>query len=203
MSHHPHVPAWCHKLLCHYAALYHGNRIALQTIVRNYWLSCAGFSGNTCGRKTCPKNIFSGNDWNNCGGETFNIYRASGPGSVRVGDLVGLRYGSGGNHWFGCPGSICGLSACPGYPSTTYGFRNEDLWYRCGGEVFRIYARGKGIGVTVHSNDDISLYYIGQDRWVGQGYDQTLKMLCIGTARPPSLHFYDSCGYETFRVWKQ
>ena len=184
-----------------HAALYHGSHIALQTFVRNHWLSCWGFPGNTCGRRTCPKMIFSGSDWNNCGGETFNIYRSSGPGTVRVGDIVGLRYG--GNLWLGCPGSTCGLSACPGYASTSYGFHSADLWYRCWGEVFRIYARGKGLGATVNSNDDISLYYIQGDSWVVQVYHQTHKSPCTGTARPPPFSFYDICYGETFRVWKQ
>ena len=34
----------------------------------------------------------TGSDWTNCWGEVFRIYRMSGPGNVRVGDVVGIYY---------------------------------------------------------------------------------------------------------------
>ncbi len=140
--------------------------------------------------------LFKGSDWNNCWGEVFEIYRAAGPGAVRVGDLVGLHYPRQRGNWLGCAGSHCVKATCPGHPTTAYGFANTDRFFQCYGEVFRIYARGKGSGAIINS-----LYLQG----VAQGYDQdTVKVCpCLGTARPLAHSVYDGCAFETFRVWKR
>lgn len=144
-----------------------------------------------------------GSDWTHCWGEVFTIYRANGPGSVRVGDLVGIYYPHD-RRWFGCAGSRCAKATCPGYPTIENGFATQELWYRCWGEVFKIYAKGKSSGSIINSDDDVTLYYLQDQNWVAQGYDfPTVKRPCLGTARPPPLSTYDCCPHETFRIWKR
>ena len=144
----------------------------------------------------------SGTDWTNCHGEVFKIYRASGPGQVRVGDLVGLYYPNVANQWLGCSGTTCPRSSCPGQPTTTHGFASEEHWYTCCGEVFKIYANGKSDCAVINSGDDIMLYYLEQGRWVAQGDGDTTTTTCAGTTRPPPVAKFDECYKETFKIWK-
>ena len=167
--------------------------------MRNYWASCAG---TPCDRRPCPSMQMTGNDWTNCWGEVFRIYRADGPGEIHVGDLVGLYYPRQGGTWIGCAGSTCAKASCPGYPSTTHGFATQDNWYRCWGEVFRIYAKNKGLGATINSDDDVAFFYIQEQLWMALGYNSMVKYPCLGTSRPPPLSNYDGCAYETFQIWK-
>ena len=181
--------------------IYQGDTIASQTWTRSVWLSCS--STPYCSDNTCPLMYLTSDDWNRCRGEVFRIYRALGPGAVRVGDLVGLYYPRGGR-WLGCAGINCAKATCPGYPTTAYGFVSPEHWYRCWGEVFKIYARGKGSGAVINAQDDIALYYLQQGLWVGQGYERlTGKYPCLGSSRPPPLASYDGCGWENFRIWKR
>ena len=61
-----------------------------------------------------------------------------------------------------------------------YGFQAEEKWYQCGGEVFRIYAKGKREGWRVKEGDDVMFYYVEQPgRWVSQVTTQrTRKRTC-------------------------
>ena len=43
-----------------------------------------------------------------------------------------------------------------------YGFETSEKWYQCGEEVFRIYAKGKGVGWRVREGNDVMFYYIEQ-----------------------------------------
>ena len=183
-----------------HAALISGDTVALQTYVRSHWLSC---SLPSCYRNSCPRIHIFGNDWINCYGEVFQIYRASGPGRVRVGDLVGLYYPHQAGHWLGCPYEDCYKATCPGIPTITYGFASQDHWFRCFGEVFRIYANGKGNGAVINSGDDIMLYYVQGDTWIAQDDGNTRKQPCPGTVRPPPFDRFDECAWETFTIWKR
>ena len=144
----------------------------------------------------------TGNDWTFCFGEVFKIYRASGPGQVHVGDLVGLYYLRE-RKWLGCRGVNCTKDTCPGQPTTAHGFASEDHWYRCCGEVFRIYATGKSDGTIINDRDDIMLYYLQEQLWVAQDDGDTQKSPCAGTTRPPPLSKFDECLLETFMIWKK
>ena len=146
-----------------------------------------------------------GNDWTACLGEVFRIYRALGPGAVRVGDLVGLYYPLEGGRWFGCGGSNCAKATCPGNPTTAHGFATAEDWYRCWGEVFVIYASGKGNGAIINAQDEIVLYYLQEGLWVGQGYEGYTRKYpgCLGPSRPPPLDRYDGCVLENFKIWKR
>ena len=183
-----------------FTALYHGDTIGLQSFTRNLWVGCPRSS---CGPAGCPRMHMTGSDWTNCWGEVFRIYRASGPGLVRAGDVVGLYYPRESGKWFGCPGSSCSKKTCPGYPTTVNGFATQDKWLQCWGEVFRIYAKGKGNYAVINSCDDISLYYVYGKSWVAQEPGNTDKRTCLGNTRPPAYSTYDGCAWETLRIWKR
>jgi hypothetical protein len=82
-----------------------------------------------------------------------------------------------------------------------YGFQTEERWYQCGGEVFRIYAKGKRVGWRVKEGDDVIFYYVeqlGSRRWVSQ---VTTQRTCPGSTKSPSHSKYDRCGAEVFKIW--
>lgn len=145
-----------------------------------------------------------GDDWTNCWGEVFHIYRMNGPGSVTVGDVIGLFYPREGN-WFSMAGGVGHKNPCPGSPTNASGFENEDNWFHCWGEVFRIYARGKSIGQIITDHDHITLFFIqSKTKWVGlvDELDADLRT-CPGTVRPPPDENYDICWGEIFELWSQ
>ena len=179
-----------------------GDTIGLQTYVRNHWLSCYPPTGN-CNRAGCPRMQLSGNDWTRCWGEVFRIYRASGPGQVSVGDLVGVYYPREAGHWLGCSGNTCPKSSCPGQNTTAHGFASEEHWYTCCSEVFKIYASGKANGAAINSGDDIMLYSLDLGRWVAQDAGDATTTTCAGTTRPPPAGKFDECHQETFTIWKR
>ena len=146
---------------------------------------------------------FSGTDWTTCFGEVFRIYRASGTGQVRVGDLVGLYYPATAGIWLGCTGNTCPRSSCPGQATTAHGFASEENWYTCCSEVLKIYANGKANGDAINSGDDIMLYSLDLGRWVAQGDGDTTTTTCAGTTRPPPAAKFDECYKETFKIWKR
>lgn len=143
-----------------------------------------------------------GSDWG-CRGEVFQIYRLRGWGAVRVGDIIGLHYPHEHGKWFSCYGGQGRKATCPASPSTTYGFQYEDLWFRCWGEVFRIYARGKNYGDLITSHDHVMLYYIQPARWVSiHTTHPSCTTGCPGTPTPSSDR-YDICYGEVMEIWKQ
>ena len=184
-----------------HTAINQGDKVAIQSYNRRYWLSCVP---NPCqSRYTCPGLIMTSTDWTNCGGEVFQIYRARGPGEVRVGDAVGLYYPIQPGKWLGCnsPSGNCGKYTCPGTPTTTYGFQDGQRWISCGGEVFKIYAAGKADGSIINQHDTIMLYYVGASQWVNLENNVVARGSCPGTTRPPSVSTYKSCwGYGT-EIW--
>jgi hypothetical protein len=182
-------------------AIRHGDTVAFQTSTRYHWLGCAG---TNCIGASHPGMYLTGNDWNDCWGEVFRIYRARGPGTVRVGDLVGIYYPKQRGHWMGCSGNECRRSPCPGNPTNAHGFASQEKWYTCSGEVFKIYARGKASGAIIDTTDDVSLYYLNRGLWVSQGHDtHTMKQPCLGTSRPPASLIYDGCAHEIFKIRKR
>ena len=163
-------------------------------------MSCAP---NPCRRATCPRLYLEGADWNNCWGEVFRIFRFSGPGRVRAGEVVAIYYPRETGRWFGCAGINCGKATCPGTPTLAYGMQNRDKWFQCWGEVFKIYARGRPLGATIYSHDDIMLFYLQQRKWVGLVGAYTDKRTCPGTVRPPPPSRYDVCWGEVFELWER
>ena len=176
-----------------------GSTVALQPLhQKRVWLGCAA---DPCVKAGCPSLYMEGADWTNCWGEVFQIYRAAGPGNVRVGDVVGL-YMPRRSQWFSLATGTGHLAPCPGTPTSLYGFANSDNWYLCWGEVFKIYAREKDIGDIVQDHDDITLYYIQRQLWVGlaEGNNPDLDR-CPGSTRPPPSERYDACWGGIFELW--
>lgn len=176
--------------------------VALQTFRRDHWFSCWA-SHTHCHAAICGGTFFSGTDWTNCRGESFQIYRARGSGALQVGDLVGVHYPHTHGTWLGCPGNECDRQTCPGNPTLTHGFSSDEKWHTCGGEVFKIYAYGKNLGSTINNGDLIMLYYLAGGLWVAQGYGNTIKLPCPGTVRPPPRERYDACAWESFIIVKR
>lgn len=177
----------------------HGRNVALQPLYqKRFWLGCAPIT--YCNRATCPQLYMEGTDWSHCWGEVFRIYRAAGPGDVRVGDVIGLFMR---NRWFSLASGRGHLASCPGAPTTQYGFASSENWYRCWGEVFKIYARGKSIGDVIQDHDDITLYYIQRQKWVGFVDENPDFRTCPGSTRPPPPQRYDVCWGEIFELWLQ
>lgn len=187
-----------HNYTFYILGIKHGDKIALQSFSRHRWLDC---SGSQCTHTTCPKVYFEGNDWNTCRDNIFHIYRARGPGDVLVGDLVGIYLSNERENWFSCRNSTCGKSACPGIATTDHGFAIEEHWYRCYGEVFKIYARGRNMSEPIVPNDDVLLNYIQEYNWV-QSATPVRKALCPGSVRPPPAERYDVCYVEVHQIWK-
>ena len=68
--------------------------------------------------------------------------------------------------------------------------------------MFRIYAKGKGVGERVREYDDVMFYYLQEGKWVSQlSTQRTRKRTCPGTRRPPPHSKYDRCGSEVFKIW--
>jgi len=184
-------------------AIWQGSTVAFQPLYnKRYWLGC---SVNPCqgGAQDCPGLFMEGSDWTNCIGEIFQIYRARGPGTVKVGDVVGIHRPYQLGHWLGCSQSNCGRSTCPGTPTTAYGFQNTENWLRCYGEVFKIYARGKSLGSAITAHDAVMLFYIQGQNWVALDTTYVGHHTCPGTARPPPPSKYDRCNGEVMEIWKQ
>ena len=192
--------------------IYSGDTIALQSHARDRWLSCSRNSRNSyCYGNGCPKRFMRGNDWSNCNGETFQIYRKEGSGTVKVGDLIGLYYPYYSGDWFTCWHSIfyynCRRSNCPGSPSASTGFSSSGKWTTCWGEVFKIYALYKNIGDVIRRTDDIMLYYPAEGNWVSLKYDENVtKRRCsladndLLLSRTPTIDAYDNCWGEVFNI---
>ena len=99
-------------------AVTQGATIALQPLYHKInWLSCAH---NPCGKSGCPRLFMEGKDWDSCWGEVFQIYRQSGPGTVKVGDVVGIYYPRE-QKWFGLG---VAKADCPGNPTMQHGFES-------------------------------------------------------------------------------
>ena len=121
-----------------------------------------------------------------------------------MGDLVGVYFPHR-QKWLGCnsPSGDCGKYTCPGTPSTTYGFQNQEKWTACGGEVFIIYAKGKTVGNIITERDIIMLYYVIGNQWVNLANTNVARGSGPGPTRPPSASTYESQWSYTLDVWKQ
>ena len=146
-------------------------------------------------------------EWRSCSQNVFQIFRAKGPGDVQVGDLVGLYYKREGGNWFGCSEHLCAKNTCPGIASDEYGFDTLELWYRCYGSVFKIYAHEKQLGDTINGQDDIMLFYLRDLDWIAahgdDNDDDNHHRHCPETTRPPPHNKYDECDGEVYKIWKK
>lgn len=174
-----------------------GSTFALQLMQKDHWFTCVR---SKCGGATCPQLFFRGSDWNNCGGEVFQMYRAAGPGPILTGDFVGLYYPRE-NSWFSMWQGWGRKLTCPGKPSTNLGFQDQERWYRCPGEVFRVYAEGKPEGAEINDQDTLSLYYPFSQKYVAFKITEVALDGCpVKRSKPPSDQAFDECKYMSVDI---
>ena len=168
---------------------------------RDAWLGCPS-SDNICDLRKCPSSDNNYLDFERCGGEVFQIIgegASSENNQIESGQRIRLRYIPEHNIWMGCPlNNRCDKRPCPG---TNIEARNFN---RCGGEMFRIYARGKANGQTIY-NGDVVMLYIGGKYVSIQGQnegDDTSLDFCPGEV-PPAYLSYGICSKNAFRIYTQ
>ena len=179
----------------------HGSTVAFQSYIRYNWLGCSTTS-TSCANGACPGLYMKGNEWKSCSQNAFQIFRAKGHGDVRVGDVVGLYLTREIGKWFGCSATTCAKNTCPGTGNSEHGFNTPEIWYRCYGSVFQIYAYEKQLGDVVNDQDDIMLFYLRNLNWIA-AYSGNHHNGCPGTTRPPPHNKYDSCGGQVYKIWME
>ena len=180
-----------------HAVIRQGDTIVLQTHIKERWLSCWT---HVCQTSDCPGAIFTRSDLHRCRGEVFQIFKPH-QGVIRSGDIVGLHYGHSVGYWLGCAGPVCGKAYCPGRPHGHYGFDSKHKWFKCHGEVYKIYAYRKNNGAVINSGDDIMLNVFYKKTWVnGDGVVEGNNH-CPG-GKPPQEHKFDVCSHEVFTIMK-
>lgn len=179
----------------------HGDIVAYQHLYSKlYWVSCRY---SYCSKHRCPKLYMEGNDWSNCWGEVYKIYRSRGRGYVRVGDVVGIYFPYH-RKWFSMRGGYGHKSICPGRYSYAHGFSHRQKWYQCHGEVYKIYAKGKRVGDVIYRYDDIMLYYVYGNKYVNLSHRSRIDLSsCPGNYRPPPSRKYDDCYGQVCQLWKR
>ena len=164
-------------------------------MINDYWLSCVqGY----CNGAPCPGVFFDGHDLKRCGGEVFRVFRAAGPGNILNGDFIGLYFPAQ-NTWFSLLLGKGHKNRCPGNPHGTFGFQDFTRWFRCSGEVFQVYVKGKKLGAPIVDQDTLSLYYPGGIKnaiFTPKGITLSTCMLDkSGFTRPPNHQAFDECKY--------
>ena len=126
---------------------------SLNSPTTTKYAACGAYYCRGC---TCPGLYMDDHEWWECHGNVYEIYRAAGPGPIRVGDFIGIYYPHR-NRWFGCPYTNCRKYTCP-TPTWQYGFSSLEKWFKYWGQVFMIYPCGKGLGDFIEEHDDVMLY---------------------------------------------
>ena len=166
---------------------------------RNGWVGCPY---SICDLRTCPSYYNNYRNFARCGGEVFQII---GEGTIhhpiKAGQRIRLRFIRDHNSWIGCPTkNHCDIRSCSGTTSQAADFS------RCGGEIFRIYARGKTNGQIIHDGDVVMLYYPGDGKYISiQGQnegDDTSRNFCPGVV-PPAYLSYGICSKNAFRIYRK
>ena len=167
---------------------------------KNAWLGCHGPS-NLCVLATCPSINQNYHNFDRCWGENFQII---GEGAIhhviKSGQRIRLHYPNEHKTWMDCHYNYCRKSTCPGTTSQGSNFN------RCGGEMFRIYARGKTTGQTIYNGDVVMLLCFYNGRYVSiQGQyneDPTTLDFCPGVS-PPAYLSYGICSNNVFRIYRK
>ena len=149
----------------------------------------------------CPS-VHDYRDFKKCGGEIFQIIgEGATQNPIKSGQRIRLRYLGAEKGWLGCPAEThCERKACPGTTVQASDFN------RCGGEIFRIYARGKTNGQIIYDGDVVMLYYPVTGKSVSiQGQkegDGTSLNFCPGVP-PPAYLSYGICSKNVFRIYRK
>jgi hypothetical protein len=174
-----------------------GYFLALQTMADSgSWLEC---TSHGCSRGTCGGRLLDWDEWRDCHGQVFKIFRRDGHGVVRVGDYVSMiQFKT--SQWLDCDSHTCRLSNCGGNPSIEDGFEDSARWCDCHGSSFRIAAYNKTIGTPIYAGDAVMLYGTSDRSYILLGSSDCTKTICPGSVFPPSLDSYDKCYGATFRL---
>ena len=173
--------------------------LRLQSVAtRNAWLGCPH---TVCDLRRCPSMNHNYRDFNKCSGEVFQIIGEGDSPIITSGRLIRLKYIDDHNTWMGCPTKkYCSKKRCPGSELEAKNFA------KCGGEMFRIYARGKTLGQAIHNGDVVMLHFENDGRYVsinGQNEgDDTSIDFCPGRP-PPAYLSYGICSKNAFRIYKK
>ena len=169
--------------------------LGLQLMINDQWLRCLN---PHCDGAPCPGVFFEGHDIKRCYGEVFRMYRAAGHGNILNGDFVGLHFPHQ-NNWLSLLLGKGHTNTCPGNPHGTFGFQDFTRWFKCSGEVFQVYVKGKKLGTPIVDQDTLSLYYPGGIKNVIFKPDGVTLSTCMldksGFTRPPSNQAFDECKY--------
>ena len=177
-----------------------GNTISIQ-VVANPRLHVGCVSGK-CGADPCAGMYFEPEEYGKCRGEVFQIYRAAGAGQIKTGDVVGFYFPLK-QRWIRA-GNPSDLAPCPGVPHNS----NHRMNLRCVGELFRIYARGKGTGQPIDQLDHVMIYYQHSKDFLQYPHNKGLRhglvrSTCPGQCLPPHSSTYERCFQNVFTIRKK
>ena len=181
------------------------DQLRLQFLgAKDAWLGCPD---RYCDLRTCPSNNDNYLHFDNrCSGETFQIIgKGISNASIRSGQYIRLRYLHENNTWMGCPSNeYCVKRTCPGTTSEGRNFTN----YRCPGEIFSMYARGRKNEDTIYNGDVVMLFNINKGRYVSIEGEHLISVTytnldyCPGRT-PPAYLSYGICSRNVFRIYRK
>ena len=109
-----------------------------------------------------------------------------------------------GRKWLSMPFGKITTGSCPGQPTTQFGFSSFTNWFRCGYEVFQIYAMGKRIGDTITDQDNIALFFPTKQTYVSFLPTEHILSSCMvkrsNNIRPPTNDAFDMCPYDSVEI---
>ena len=165
---------------------------------KNAWLGCPHA---VCDSRRCPSYGKNYHDFDECGGEKFQIIgEGTRYSTIKCGQRIRLHFA---NTWMSCAkNNRCDKRTCSGTTTQGTDFKND----RCWGEMFRIYARGKTNGQTIYNGDVVMLYYEHDGKYVSiqgeiDGSDTSLNF-CPAVVPPPYLS-YGICSKNSFRIYQK
>ena len=183
----------------------HGDEVAFQVLgQKSKYLQCKGtYSWPTyCTQSIGPGMFMDSSDWGEYPSAAFRIYRRSGKGTVKAGEVVAIYFPKQAK-WMKCDSAWCLKTTCPGYPTTSHGMASDEKWHICPQNVFKIYARGRQLGQALQANDEILLYSLKYCKWVSVAGTWIAQRTCPGYHRPPASSKYDTCYKSVFELWKR
>ena len=192
-----------YNFFCIHLVVVQGSTIALQSVFdKRTWMSC--FTDD-CKKSGCPKLYMDPDDWTNCWGEVFQIYRQDGTGNILVGDVIGIHYPREHGQWFSMYEGKGHKNECPGAPNLNTGFSSPNKWSDCWGETYRIYARGQDGNVKpalqpIQEHDIIMLCLSKEHKFVSFSDVFGLNTCPMGSVPPPA-NKYDECWGEVAELW--
>ena len=86
---------------------------------------------------------------------------------------------------------------CPGTPNIKTGFNDRQRWYKCWGEVFLVFAKGKSNKEQIVEGDRLALFYPAEHSHVRFSAKEDTLSLCMreksNNSIMPSNRAFDEC----------